>query len=35
MKQGAQGSFGGTGAKGEYTLTASRSGVTATTTIRT
>jgi len=30
-----QGSFGGTAAKGEYTLTASRSGVTATTTIRT
>ena len=30
-----QGSFGGTAAKGEYTLTASRAGTTATTTIRT
>jgi hypothetical protein len=30
-----QGSFGGTAAKGEYTIHASRSGTSATTTIRT
>ena len=30
-----QGSFGGTAAKGDYTIRASRAGTTATTTIRT